>query len=143
MGMVTMLQTISIATLDVLQDDEIRTVIGQCEGLLKRRDEQRKAKAIEDARAVQAKALDDARVVLAAAGLTLKSLGGNGKKRASRGVVYHGGHSYQHPTNKTLVWNAKGQKPNWLRELEAQGGKAVEIAGLAANDNAAVTRKSV
>jgi hypothetical protein len=35
--------------------------------------------------------------------------------------------SYQHPSDKTLVWLAKGQKPNWLRELEAEGGKAVEV----------------
>lgn len=122
---------ISIAALDELQDAEIRTVIGQCEGILKRRDEQRKAKAIEDARAVQAKALDDARAVLAAAGLTLKSLGGNGKKRAVKSAVYHGGHTYQHPANKMLVWNAKGQKPNWLRELEAEGKSPREIAAAA------------
>ena len=119
---------ISIATLDALQDDEIRTVIGQCESLLERRDEEKKAKAIEDARAVQAKALDEARAVLAAAGLTLKSLGGNGRKRAPKGPVYHGGRTYQHPANKALVWNAKGQKPNWLRNLEAQGKSAVEMA---------------
>lgn len=48
---------------------------------------------------------------------------------------------YQHPTDKTLVWNAKGQKPNWLRELEGQGGRAVEIHG--ANDSApAAIRKT-
>jgi len=128
---------ISIATLDGLQDDELKTVIGQCEGLLKRRDEERKAKAIEDARAVQAKALSDARAVLAAAGLTLKSLGGNGKKRTVKGLVYHGGRAYQHPANKTLIWNAKGQKPNWLRELEREGGKAIERPE-PANDNAAM-----
>jgi hypothetical protein len=34
---------------------------------------------------------------------------------------------YQHPAKKELTWNAKGQKPNWLRELEAQGGKPVEV----------------
>ena len=50
-------------------------------------------------------------------------------KNGNKAPVYHGGRQYQHPTNKALMWNAKGQKPNWLRELEASGGKAVEIGG--------------
>jgi hypothetical protein len=36
-----------------------------------------------------------------------------------------------------LIWNAMGQKPNWLRELEREGGKALEVPE-AANDNAAL-----
>jgi hypothetical protein len=45
----------------------------------------------------------------------------------AKGPVYKGGHSYQHPTNKALIWKAKGQKPNWVRELETQGIKPVEL----------------
>jgi hypothetical protein len=108
---------ISISMLDVLQDDELRVTRGQIDEILKQRDADRKAKAIEDARAT-----------LAAAGLTLKDLGGNGKKKAAKGPVYHSGHTYQHPTDKTLAWNAKGQKPNWLRELENDGIKPLELA---------------
>lgn len=106
---------INIATLDALQDDELRSVIQQSETLLKKRDEERKAKAVVDARAI-----------LAAAGLSLKDLNGNGKKKPKE-AIYRGGRTYRHPSNKALVWNAKGQKPNWLRELEASGQKAVEV----------------
>jgi DNA-binding protein H-NS len=42
--------------------------------------------------------------------------------------VYHSGHTYQHPTNKALVWNGKGKKPGWLAGLEGGGGKPLEIA---------------
>ena len=66
---------ISISMLDVLQDAEIRTTIEQAEGILKQRDADRKAKAIENARAT-----------LAAAGLTLKDLGGNSKGRLPGGL---------------------------------------------------------
>jgi DNA-binding protein H-NS len=107
---------ISISMLDVLQDGELRTTIEQAEGILKQRDADRKAKAIENARAT-----------LAAAGLTLKDLGGNSKRKAARGPVYHSGHTYQHPANKTLLWNGKGKKPGWLVELELRGEKATEI----------------
>jgi len=106
---------INVATLNGLQDDELRTVIEQSNGILKQRDEDRKSKALEQARAT-----------LAAVGLSLKDLNGKGHK--PKGAVYKGGQTYQHPTNKTLTWNAKGQKPHWLRELEASGGKAVEVA---------------
>jgi DNA-binding protein H-NS len=108
---------ISIITLNELQDADLRTTIEQAEGILKQRDADRKAKAIEDAR-----------TTLAAAGLTLKDLGGNGKKKAAKGPVYHSGHTYQHPANIALLWNGKGKKPGWLVELELQGGRAVEIA---------------
>ena len=117
---------ISMNILNELQDDELRAVIEQSQGLLKRRDEERKAKALSEARAV-----------LAAAGLSLKDLG-KSKPKGDKGPVYKGGHSYQHPVNKALVWNANGQKPNWLRELEEQGGKAVEI-GTEAAEGSAVT----
>jgi DNA-binding protein H-NS len=99
-----------------LRDDELQTTIEQARTLLKQRDDDRKAKAIVDAKAT-----------LAAAGLTLKDLGGKSKTKNDRGHVYHVGHSYQHPANKTLVWNGKGKKPGWLTGLETQGGKAIEV----------------
>jgi DNA-binding protein H-NS len=108
---------ISLSTLNDLQDAELRMVIEQSEGLLKQRDEERKAKAIEQARAT-----------LAAVGLTLKDLNGKGKTKTPKGTVYHGGHTYQHPTNRALTWNAKGKKPGWLVELEGQGKAAIEAS---------------
>jgi DNA-binding protein H-NS len=114
--------------LDALQDGELRTVIEQCEGLLKQRDEDRKAKAMEQARVLQAKALNDARAVLEAAGLSLKDLAGNGRKKRAKGPVYHAGHTYQHPSNKALTWNGKGKKPGWLVALETEGKMAVEVS---------------
>lgn len=117
---------ISTTMLDGLQDDELRSTRTLIDEILHKRDDERKARAIEDAKAVKAKALADARAVLAAAGLTLKALGGSVRRKSPKSP-YLGGHTYQHPANKALVWNAKGQKPNWLRELEAQGKSAVEI----------------
>jgi hypothetical protein len=119
---------INTTMLDALPDDELRGVIEQSQLLLKKRDEDRKAKAVLDARAI-----------LAAAGLSLKDLSGSGKKKAGKGPVYHGGHSYQHPTDKTLVWLAKGKKPGWLVELEASGVSPVELAG--ENDNGQLATK--
>ena len=106
--------------LDALGDDDLRAISAQCEVLLKQHDGERKEKA-----------LDQARAMLAAVGLKLSDLNAKGRK-AAKGPVYHGGHSYQHPTNKALIWNAKGKKPGWLSALEAEGGKAVEAP---ANDN--------
>jgi DNA-binding protein H-NS len=119
---------ISTATLNELQDDELRGTRGLIDEILQKRDEDCKAKAITDARAVQAKGLNDARAILEAAGLSLKDLGGSGKKKTAKGPVYHSGHTYQHPTNKTLVWSAKGKKPGWLVKIEAEGIAAVEVA---------------
>jgi hypothetical protein len=118
---------ISTSMLEGLQDDELRDTRGLIDGILQKRDADRKAKAIVDARAVQAKALNEARVVLEAAGLSLKDLGGNGKRKVVQGPVYHSGHTYRHPTNKELTWNARGKKPHWLVALEADGEKAVEV----------------
>jgi hypothetical protein len=61
--------------------------------------------------------------LLASVGLSLKSITG---KPARRPILYKGGNLYRHPAKPELVWNAKGQKPNWLRDLEKEGGKAVE-----------------
>lgn len=107
---------ISNTTLSELQDDELRSVINLAQGLLKQRDEDRKVKAMEQARAT-----------LAAAGLSFKDLIAKGKGRGGKGHVYHSGHTYQHPTNKTLAWNGKGKKPHWLAALETEGKSAIEV----------------
>jgi hypothetical protein len=104
-------------SLNELPDDELRTIITRCNELLEQRDRQRKDEALEKARAI-----------LAGAGLSLKDVAAGKQKNGIKGPVYHGGHQYQHPTNKTLVWAAKGKKPAWLVELEASGGKAIELA---------------
>ena len=106
---------IKVDMLEGYNDDEVRGIIDLAGKLLKSRDDDRKAKAMEQARAT-----------LAAVGLTLKDLG-KAKPKVAKGPLYRGGHTYQHPTNKTLVWNAKGQKPNWLRELENAGEKPLEL----------------
>ena len=106
-----------LETLDTLMDEDLRAVIGRAEELLKQHDRERKAKAMEDARSI-----------LAAAGLSLRDIGAPGKAtKNSKTVSYRSGTRYQHPHNKELVWNAKGQKPGWLRELEAEGKRAVEL----------------
>jgi DNA-binding protein H-NS len=114
-------------SLDALNDNELREVINTSEALLKKRDEERKAKALADVRSLQAKAQSDARALLESVGLSLKDISGKGKKKGQKTALYKGGRLYQHPGDKNLVWKANGQKPNWLRELEAQGGKAFEV----------------
>ena len=44
-------------------------------------------------------------------GLSLKDVA-KPQKNGNKGPVYHAGRQYQHPVNKTLTWNARGQKPN-------------------------------
>jgi hypothetical protein len=104
--------------LDSLKDDELKAVIARCNDLLKAHDRERKDKALEEAGAI-----------LAAAGLNLKDVARKGKSQKSKTPAYRGGRHYQHPVKKELVWNAKGKKPGWLRELEMQGGKAIDVAG--------------
>jgi hypothetical protein len=107
--------------LESLSDAELQEVIARSQDILKTRDRERKEHALADARAL-----------LSSVGLSLKSVAGKAVRRAA---VYRGGRLYHHPAKPELVWNAKGQKPNWLRELEKNGGRAVEITE-AANDNA-------
>jgi DNA-binding protein H-NS len=121
--------------LDALNDDELRAAIAHANELLKAHDEERKAKALADARALKAKALTDARAVLASVGLSLKDMSAK-KARSGKAPAYHIGRQYQHPTNKNLRWNGKGKKPAWLAAIEAEGGMAVEVAPEATNDNA-------
>lgn len=103
--------------LDALGDDDLRAVEARCGILLAEHDRARKDKALEEARAL-----------LSSVGLSLKDVAAKPQKNGNtKGQTYHAGRQYQHPTNKALTWNAKGQKPNWLRELEMGGGKAVEL----------------
>ena len=102
--------------LESLNDEDLRAVDARCLELLKQHDTERKDMALADAAAR-----------LAEVGLTLKDLiNGKGKTKA-KGPVYYGGHEYQHPTEKSLIWKGTGKKPHWLRELEASGVKAVEL----------------
>jgi DNA-binding protein H-NS len=108
-----------LESLDAMQDDDLRAVIGRAEELLKQHDRERKEKALADARSI-----------LEAAGLNLRDVASRAKNgKAGKGPVYHGGHQYQHPSRKELVWTAKGQKPNWLRQLEKEGSRAIELPG--------------
>jgi DNA-binding protein H-NS len=128
-----------LGTLDALKDEELREVIARANELLKAHDEERKAKALADARALKAKALTDARAVLASAGLSLKDMGTK-KARSGKPPAYHVGRSYQHPANKSLTWNGKGKKPAWLAAIEAEGGKAIEVAGALIDDAPAIKK---
>jgi hypothetical protein len=110
-------------------DDEIRSnqSVGRCRLKTARR-------------CAEAEAIEQARERLAQAGLTSADVA-RVRMKAAEGLSYKGGHTYQHPADKALVWNAKGQKPKWLRELEVSGGTAVEMT---ANDNAPpMTKKMV
>jgi hypothetical protein len=108
-----------LETLDTLKDDDLRGIIGRAEELLGQHDRERKDKALLDARSI-----------LEAAGLNLRDVASKGRNgKAGKGPVYHGGHQYQHPSKKELIWTAKGQKPNWLRQLEKEGSRAVELPG--------------
>ncbi|HET6841372.1 MAG TPA: H-NS histone family protein [Candidatus Angelobacter sp.] len=119
--------------LETLKDDELRSIISRAEELLRQHD-----------RALKEKALKDARTILEAAGLSLRDIAPKGRnERPGKSPVYHGGRCYQHPERRELVWTAKGQKPNWLRELEKEGGRAVEQqSDLQAQNNAATVIKS-
>jgi DNA-binding protein H-NS len=114
--------------LEKLADDDLRAVIARADALLKQHDTERKDKALSEARAT-----------LAAVGLSLKDLTRKGPAAKPRGPVYHAGRQYQHPTNKALTYPGRGKKPHWLSELEAEGGKAVEIV---ANDNPQPVKKT-
>jgi hypothetical protein len=110
--------------LEKLADDDLRAVDARCLELLKQHDTERKEKA-----------LNEARTLLASVGLSLKDVARKAPK--SKAPVYHGGHQYQHPTNKALVYNGKGKKPGWLTALEAEGKTALEVT----NDNVPTTAK--
>ena len=110
--------SLKLDSLNDLKDEELQAAIEHAQTLLKQRDESRKAKAIEEARAI-----------LTGAGLSLKDVasGKSGRNGNGKGPTYHAGHQYQHPSNKMLTWNGKGQKPTWLRDIEASGGKPIEL----------------
>jgi hypothetical protein len=103
-----------LETLDVLKDDELQAISQYCTTLLKAREEQRKKDAIEKARSA-----------LAGVGLTFKDVFSRVRGSAGK-TTYKAGTLYYHPDDKALTWNAKGQKPNWVRTLEAAGKRAME-----------------
>lgn len=105
--------------LNDLKDEELQAVIDRSNELLAERDRQRKEKALEQARAI-----------LTGAGLSLRDVAAGKSQKNGNGktAVYHSGHQYQHPTNRTLLWSGKGKKPGWLVALETEGGKAVEVS---------------
>jgi hypothetical protein len=103
-----------LETLDALKDDELQGIGQYCATLLKNREEQRKKDAIESARSA-----------LAAVGMTFKDV--LSRVRGSAKSMYKAGTLYRHPDDKALTWNAKGQKPNWVRNLEAAGKKPIEV----------------
>lgn len=105
-----------IDSLDGLNDAELQAIIARSQELLKVRDEGRKAKALRDAKAL-----------LASVGLNLKSLSHGKGKAAAKMPPYKAGVLYQHPSDPSLVWNAKGQKPKWLRELETESKQPIEV----------------
>jgi hypothetical protein len=100
--------------LNDLNDDDLRAVDARCLELLTQHDTERKEKALSEARAL-----------LASVGLSLKDVARKAPKQ--KALVYHAGRTYQHPTNKALVWPGKGKKPGWLTTLEAEGKMAVEV----------------
>ena len=97
--------------LEGTNDDEIRQIKVLADAVLKRRDDARKAEAIEQAREMLAQAEptfpDVARV----------------RMKAAKGPSNKGGHTYQHPADKALVWNAKGQKPNGCENGRSSVGR--------------------
>jgi DNA-binding protein H-NS len=103
--------------LESLNDDDLRAVMARADALLKTHDTERKDRA-----------LSEARTLLASVGLSLKDLSRKAPAPKSKGQAYHAGRQYQHPGNRALVWPGKGKKPGWLAALEAEGGKAIEIA---------------
>jgi len=113
-----------LETLDALTDTDLIAIIARSEELLKQHDRERKEKALEQAAAI-----------LQAAGLSLHDIGAKPKRQKRNAASYHGGHRYQHPADKAKIWDAKGQKPNWLRELEGAGGKPVELPPDVGNDD--------
>jgi|ERR1022692_1745329 DNA-binding protein H-NS len=106
---------IKLDILNDLKDDELKGVIEHSQALLKQRDDDRKAKALEQVR-----------TLLASVGLSLKDVAGKAHKGNGRNV-YRAGTVYQHPTNKALTYNGKGKKPGWLTALEADGKTAIEV----------------
>jgi DNA-binding protein H-NS len=114
-----------LASLDEVPDDGLHTIETRCQELQVLHDKERKDKALEQAR-----------TILTAAGLSLQDVAaGKMHKNGGKAPSYRSGMQYQHPNNKALVWNARGQKPHWLRDLESEGRKPMELLPEPANDN--------
>jgi hypothetical protein len=93
-------------TLDALNDEELRALTSRANELLRAHDDERKAKAISDAKALKARMLADTKALLAQAGLSLKDMGAK-KPRSGKAPAYHVGRQYRHPANKELTWNRR------------------------------------
>ena len=91
---------IKLDTLNELQDDELRTAIEHAQGLLKQRDEDRKAKAMEQARAT-----------LAAVGLSLKDLIGKGKSKTGKARRITAGTPISTRQTKHSCGTGRGRSP--------------------------------
>jgi len=91
---------ITNAVLEELQDEELEDTIALAKGILKKRDDLRKAEAMEQARALRLKAQSEARALLATVGLSLKDVN---HKRKHRGARYQSGRLYRHPAKAELV----------------------------------------
>lgn len=65
-----------------LSDSELQELKARAEALLKARDEDRKAKALAEARALRAKAEADARKLLESVGLSVKNVAGKRRHKA-------------------------------------------------------------
>ncbi len=85
-------------SLESLNDNDLQAIIARAGELLKDHDRERKDKALSEATAILAKA-----------GLSLKEVAQRSRTRPKAGGAYRSGRQYQHPTNKTLVWTAKGK----------------------------------
>jgi DNA-binding protein H-NS len=108
-------------TLDALTDEQVQSAVSYGQTLLKTRQEKREDDALETAA-----------TAMRAAGLTvnMKALRAMAKKAATvnGSAKYKAGTHYQHPDDAGVVWSGKGQKPNWIRDLEAAGKRPVEAA---------------
>ena len=108
-----------VETLNALKDEELQGIIGHAQTLLKTRKEERENEALEKA----AEAMRAAGRNVNMRELRSMAKRGNGNGRSP----YKAGTHYQHPDDKSLVWNAKGQKPNWIRDLESAGKGPIEV----------------
>jgi DNA-binding protein H-NS len=105
------------AVLDKMTDEELSLTIERAQQTLMERDRERKAEAMKQAR-----------TVLEKVGLSLKDLAAAGKKATAGKHARADGKVFRHPGNPNLEWGGRGNKPQWLRDLEATGGKPIEVA---------------
>jgi hypothetical protein len=113
----------TLETLKLLTDDDLRGVIDRAGNLLKQRDRERKESALEQAKAI-----------LVQAGLSLKELSRIKAKGASGKAVLPAGTKFVNPENPAEFYIAgKGRPPGWFEKLREKGSLP---APEPANDNA-------